>query len=534
MEQETNEINSNNTQQQTSQIEGVHETRTPPATRASSNVTHEGTTLAGLPRRRLKWTYEMNVSVLKAYYKATRNNSSMSYRQQMYDFFLTDYPNLGHLTQQNLADRRAAIMRKNLIPLPIQEEIRLRILNEITPNNSQPTHTQDQNDTIQVTQGSRSPTNQNRAEVQPNTETQRPTNAVSETNTTQQTNVTPDIIRLIFNEAKLKFTDMNPKYRPNIPKQKPNRKMRQITAILNNEILPFEINADMDYNQLISIMYCSAYTITEDARRNRQTSNSDSRKTKPKRKGRTNPPPPATKPKWELRLSNKIEELRKDLGYITSYINERVGKRSRYKLNKLKRKYPVHTQHDPPNDTIEQTRDTIRQKLKMYATRLRNYTKSYNRSKQNKIFQTNEKKFYNSLTVQNATNTNDNSNNTIPIHEIEDFWKAIWGQKIHHNTEATWLSSFQHEITHAPMTGNIITNEILKKAIQKIHNWKQPGSDKIHNYYYKHLTTVHPHITKIFNDILSNPNNIHPEMCSGITYLIPKNETLRLHHNFDP
>lgn len=127
--------NNNNNITTTNQLTSTSEQRTnttisPPVTRASSVIREQTTATTGLPRRRIKWTQDMNMSVLKAYFKAKRAENQTGYRQQMYTLFLSEYPELSHLTQQNIADRRAAIIRNNLIPVTVQEEIRQTVERE--------------------------------------------------------------------------------------------------------------------------------------------------------------------------------------------------------------------------------------------------------------------------------------------------------------------------------------------------------------------------------------------------------------------
>lgn len=49
-----------------------------------------------------------------------------------------------------------------------------------------------------------------------------------------------------------------------------------------------------------------------------------------------------------------------------------------------------------------------------------------------------------------------------------------------------------------------------------------PGIDKLHKYWWKHLTSVHKTLSKLFQKALSNPSVIPNYFTSSITYLIPK------------
>ena len=72
------------------------------------------------------------------------------------------------------------------------------------------------------------------------------------------------------------------------------------------------------------------------------------------------------------------------------------------------------------------------------------------------------------------------------------------------------------------MTDNLITTKDLKKALKKAPNWKAPGPDGIQNYWLKQFTSMHPIMTKIYNNLLNNPDLIPVLMTQGPTILIPK------------
>ncbi|XP_075170249.1 uncharacterized protein LOC142242567 [Haematobia irritans] len=521
---ELQEINMNNrdNQQQPQAEQRTNTTRSPPA-RSAFSEQQQRTTNAGLPRRRIKWTHEMNVSVMKAYYMSTRNESLTGYRQQMHNIFLMEYPELNHLTQQNLADRRSAIIRNNLIPPTILQEIQQSIIPE--QPNDQPTHTQQKQQPTSET-----PDQPERDTQQTNIMSTHPNSTIINPNQEQE-EIIP-IIQSLFNEAKINYSEISPENRPFIGKRKPCKKMKYITHLVNTMILPTETTRNINYNQLITIMYCSAYTITQATDRHKRknmtqdTNNTRTEITRLNRSSRTvtnSLPEQPRKPKWQVRLQQKIDQLRKDLGLITSHINNTTGKRSKNKINAVRHKHRIHTQYDPPNVTLEQIRDTIKQKLTKYTQRLRRYTKSHDRKTQNILFQTNEKQFYNSIAKPITTTTNQTPHTNMD--DIEKFWRAIWSNGVHHDHSSTWINTVRDHASQNPeMQTTPITITTFENAIRKLHNWKQPGVDKIHNYYYKYLTTLHSHMLNIFNNMITNPQQITQEMCAGITYLKPKVE----------
>lgn len=84
-----------------------------------------GTTQAGAPRRRIQWTNDMNEFIVRLYYRLTKCETQITgYRQNLREAFAHQYPTLTHVTEQNIADRRAAIFRRNLIPESRRNEIK--------------------------------------------------------------------------------------------------------------------------------------------------------------------------------------------------------------------------------------------------------------------------------------------------------------------------------------------------------------------------------------------------------------------------
>lgn len=184
---------------------------------------------------------------------------------------------------------------------------------------------------------------------------------------------------------KIKFSGISPENRPYIAKPIPSKKLKAITSIVNNHILPHELSDELNYNHLSALIYCSANTIATLTNKTQKPSMSKPYNTPTRRTKINNPTSKQQthlKPRWQFRLQGKIDQYRRDLGVITSHISGKTGKRCKNKLNHIKRKYIVHTQFEPRNSSIEQIRDTIKQRLLKYRTRLRSYMKSYQRSKQ--------------------------------------------------------------------------------------------------------------------------------------------------------
>jgi hypothetical protein len=85
---------------------------------ASASLQSNG---AGEVRKRKKWTMEMNIFIIREYFRITKLQDVVStYRLDLFKAFQSKYPQFP-VTIQNLADQRRAIMKKNYIPSAILE-----------------------------------------------------------------------------------------------------------------------------------------------------------------------------------------------------------------------------------------------------------------------------------------------------------------------------------------------------------------------------------------------------------------------------
>lgn len=79
----------------------------------------------------------MNEFVIRTYFRITQCESMRTgYRQPLHQVFTNNFSNL-NLTEQNIADRRSAIFRRNLVPENIRARIRDEVHTELLNRQSQ-------------------------------------------------------------------------------------------------------------------------------------------------------------------------------------------------------------------------------------------------------------------------------------------------------------------------------------------------------------------------------------------------------------
>lgn len=213
------------------------------------------------------------------------------------------------------------------------------------------------------------------------------------------------------------------------------------------------------------------------------------------------------KPPWEIRLEKDIEKLRADCGRLTQYINNNRSRKLIKKIELIFSNRLTHTKHENNNRKPQEFLDTLKQKLALKVNRLKRYKKAQQQKFDNKLFTTNEKQFYRNL-QKTKSHTRDHQN--IPtIEQLELFWSSIWEEEVKHNDIADWIEIEQNRWNYAQeMEFSEITESDIRNITTKLHNWKSPGIDNIHNYWYKKLTILHKCIAKNLTDIILGHQNI--------------------------
>lgn len=457
-----------------------------------------GTTMAGKPRQRMKWTTEINEYIMRCYYNITKNETDVgAYRLLLHQAFLQKYPER-QVTEQRIADQRRAIVQRNLVSEARLAQIRQEVarelhLYEVEDPELQPEH--EVEDLVPQLEP-----------MLPDMVLEPPVALHFEGEPEDQT---VRNLLLEFRSAMIEFEGTNPLIRPSITRQNSSKKLANATAIMNSIILPRYLAENVNqFEELQTAIYAAAVAIVRFI---------GGKVIKP----RLGPSPQGKKFAWDQRLSREVEELRAEIGRLTQYV---TGNRSRKIVDsyrQLQRKMAIHTQQDPLNNTPELFMDTLRQKLSLKANRLRRYRKSAKRREQNFLFRHNEKGFYRRLKEGNRSN-----GGQLPTsEEIENFWGGIWANEVEHVEDATWIKSEEERVAGIPGMDNVeFSVGDVTSAVNKTQNWKATGPDGIHNFWLKRLPCVYPFLARFFTSFLQNPHQIPVYMTKGRTLLLPKDD----------
>lgn len=216
------------------------------------------------------------------------------------------------------------------------------------------------------------------------------------------------------------------------------------------------------------------------------------------------------KPKWKKRIEKEIENFRKEISILEELQKSTIKSR---KARQVIRKYRVENK-----DQIPAIKEELKQKLQVKAQRLRRFTKRNDFYRQNKIFETDSKRFYREI-----------GKTTIEVEEIpteehiRDFWNSIWGNDKEHHDNAKWIKQLEREAVDIPeQQWNNITTEEVTKALRKSHKWKSPGLDQVPNFWLDALQSAHSKLASSFNAVINDPHLTPSWFCQGTTYLLAK------------
>ncbi|CAG4934599.1 unnamed protein product [Colias eurytheme] len=471
--------------------------------------------------QRMKWTKEYNESILKIYLRITQLESNKTaYRKLLHEEFIATHPELGHLSEQRIADQRRAIINNKYITDNRLAEIKQEISNELKIQNRENNYSQSLGTQPQQQLEAANINNTYTSHEEANIHTEE--QALSGDNTLQEltapiyntTETTVDLnqkIESTFHEAEQLFANTDPTSRPFIRRQKLTKKFSTIVQYINTTILPTKLHPDIEFNTLHNILYCAAWTAAKCNGTKIEQQLQEIHHTQTKKI-----------PSWQKRLEKQIADLRASIGRVTQFINGNRSRRIISTVETIKLKYATHAQHENSNSDPKHFLDTLKQKLSAKSARLKRYLKCTARKKQNAIFISNEKGFY--RTLNSSENNTINRNNNIPSKEaLREFWANIWENPEQHSDNTEWIKELQQETSGiCDMEFEFIPADIFIDVIQRTHNWKAPGTDHIHNYWYKKFTCLYPYIHNHINAFIQSPHTLPTFITHGITYMLPK------------
>ena len=215
-------------------------------------------------------------------------------------------------------------------------------------------------------------------------------------------------------------------------------------------------------------------------------------------------------PFWKRRIQNSIKKWRKDLSQLEE-VNRGRNLRERDNV-RLEKSYKLKEKG------ARYVCEMLRQKIRAGGVKIKRYDERNRKYKENNLFKTNQKRFYEYL---------DKGNEPIePINpepeQATEFWKGIWANGVEHNENAVWLADIQERLKNINKQENIVINkEDVVAGIRKMTNWKSPGPDGVQGFWFKRLHVMHDRISKHLQSCLDD-SDVPEWMTKGKTVLIVK------------
>ena len=165
--------------------------------------------------------------------------------------------------------------------------------------------------------------------------------------------------------------------------------------------------------------------------------------------------------------------------------------------------------------------EELKQRLTVQAAKLKRYEDRQNQYRQNRMFETNQKRLFEEM------ESIERNNDFIPdAEESRELWNGIWGKSIKHNDNAEWLKQLERDLNNVEKQDNVeITAASVKKQLKKMASWKSPGPDGLHGYWLKNFTTVHARLVEQLNECLQH-KMVPTWMTKGRTVLIIKDKEI--------
>ena len=215
-------------------------------------------------------------------------------------------------------------------------------------------------------------------------------------------------------------------------------------------------------------------------------------------------------PEWRIRLKKKIDKIRRDISQLEQARRRNYDDEYRQE---------IEHEHNIKKKGYNLVVEELKQRLQATAGKIRRYDDRIKQYQHNKLFETNQKRFYQDI------QGGDGQSETPDSEEAKTFWKDIWEQDTAHNRNSRWIEKVKEELDQGKKQDNMtISEEKIKAALRKIPNWKAPGPDGVQGFWLKNLSALHRKLA-IYLDECLEKGETPSWMTSGRTVLIQKDPT---------
>ena len=151
----------------------------------------------------------------------------------------------------------------------------------------------------------------------------------------------------------------------------------------------------------------------------------------------------AKEPLWKRRLRSKMSDIRKDLGRVECW--------KRGELANVDLKYELERKYLVKKKGIDVVIEELKQRMKTIQYRIKRYKDRTEQYKQNRIFETNQKRLYE--IIDSVHRINEEAPNA---GDCLEFWSGIWSKPANHNANAEWLTKLEKKLKNVEKQDNIL------------------------------------------------------------------------------
>ncbi|XP_045480887.1 uncharacterized protein LOC123685276 [Harmonia axyridis] len=312
------------------------------------------------------------------------------------------------------------------------------------------------------------------------------------------------------------FSGMGPEKRPKLPRMKGSVRLLQTVRKID-DVLNTCMRNSKNIEEILDMVYAAAVTVCEEVGIHLGNNQPTHRKDKT--------------PPWKIRLEKKIDENRRKIGVIHTYLH--ADSPSRKLLKKTLRvasEYRVRSRSWHLREELVTICDRLKQKVKTLGNRLKRYNERVKRYRNNELYYKNPQQFFRSLEegVEAA------GEESLSLKKMYREWNEIWGDAKTHDDGAYWIKEAERKAETYDMEELEIKEEDIRMVLRRARNWSAPGSDGLHNYWWKNFQSTHKHLARMFQEALHNPSVIPESLTLGVTHMIPKGDKTSDPKNYRP
>ncbi|CAG5003176.1 unnamed protein product [Parnassius apollo] len=362
------------------------------------------------------------------------------------------------VTEQNLADRVGYILRANIFDVAELERLR----REAVPSSNENA----------TAEGAAPQVAEQPAHVDAAVNT--PVVADSNDDGTFAQELEIEHMRSTLEEAIMETRSTPLENRPRLPRIALSKRNRAVVRALNPMLVTY-LEASRDLCETDSILFGAALAVCRIIGAKLSTA------------GRATGQSSAI-PAWRTRIEERIAKARALIGRLICF---RSGNNRPRIVRTVRMAFAgtnVSLSQPDIMQKLTERIDDLKQRIAAWGKRIRRYTERSTRFNQNRLFQSDQKRLYESLERPMVSGTGPVPNQADTV----AFWRGLWSEPVNHS-EGPWTEVVASQCASiTPLDPVTITPDDVAEAVRRTPNWKSPGLDGLHHYWLKGFMQAAP------------------------------------------